>query len=94
MVPPTETPDDFDDEMAEDGEEGAEVLEFTPEDDAAIEDIADTVVGMMEEYGMDCDIHFPMFTMEVEHGATIEDIVEGYQDILDHLAAQMAEQPA
>lgn len=76
-----------------DAPEGDNVLEFTPEDDATIEDIANMVVDMMEDYGMDCDVHFPMFTMEVERGATAEDIVTGYHEILDHLAAQMPGQP-
>jgi hypothetical protein len=87
MANPPRTPEN-DDEM-EGGAEGDHVLEFTPEDDASIEDIAGMVVDMMEDYGMDCDVHFPMFTMEVEHGATAEEIVAGYQEILDHLAAQM-----
>lgn len=88
-----DTPDNHPDSSAEDAPD-VQVLEFTPEDDAGIEDIAASVIGLMEEYGMDCDVHFPMFTMEVEQGATVQDIVEGYHDILGHLAAQMAEQPA
>lgn len=87
MANPPRTPET--DENMDGAEEGDHVLEFTPEDDATIEDIAGMVVDMMEDYGMDCDVHFPMFTMEVEHGATAEEIVAGYQEILDHLAEQM-----
>jgi len=84
MAKPPETPDNQNEEQ-----EGEHVLEFTPEDDASIEDIANMVVDMMEDYGMDCDVHFPAFTMEVERGATPAEIISGYQDILDHLAEQM-----
>lgn len=76
-----------------DAPEDENVLEFTPEDDASIEDIANMVVDMMEDYGMDCDVHFPDFTMEVERGASPADIVNGYGEILKQLAAQMPEQP-
>lgn len=88
MAKPPDTPDN-----QNEAPEGEHVLEFTPEDDASIEDIANMVVDMMEDYGMDCDVHFPAFTMEVERGATPEEIIAGYQDILDHLAEQMGGQP-
>lgn len=91
MSHPPDAPEDQDPPDEEEG--GAHVLEFTPDDETGIEDIAVTVVDMMQEYGMDCDIHFPFFTMEVEQGATAEEIVEGYQEILAHLAEQMTEQP-
>jgi len=84
MAKPPQTPDT--DDLNDNDEH---VLEFTPEDDATIEDIANMVVDMMADYNMDCDVHFPMFTMEVELGATAEEIVAGYNDILDHLAEQM-----
>lgn len=86
MAKPPKTPDA--DDLNDNAEGGDHVLEFTPEDDATIEDIAGMVVDMMEDYGMDCDVHFPAFTMEVEHGATAEEIIEGYHDILAYLAAQ------
>jgi len=76
-----------------DAPEDENVLEFTPEDDSSIEDIANMVVDMMEDYGMDCDVHFPAFTMEVERGATPKDIINGYNEIFDILAAQMPGQP-
>lgn len=90
MAKPPQTPDT--DDLNDDAEGGEQILEFTPEEDATIEDIANMVVDMMEDYGMDCDVHFPMFTMEVEHGATAEEIVVGYNEILDHIAGQLNEQ--
>mgnify|MGYP007088359207 CR=1 FL=1 len=87
MAKPPKTPDA--DDLNDNDEGGEHVLEFTPEDDATIEDIANMVVDMMADYNMDCDVHFPMFTMEVELGATAEEIVDGYNDILDQLAEQM-----
>ncbi len=86
MAKPPRTPET--DDLTEDAEGDDHVLEFTPEEDATIEDIAGMVVDMMEDYGMDCDVHFPAFTMEVEHGATAAEIIEGYHDILAHLASQ------
>jgi hypothetical protein len=88
MAKPTDTSD-----APREGESD-HVLAFTPEDDASIEDIANMVVDMMADYGMDCDVHFPMFTMEVAHGVTPSEIVAGYREILDQLAAQMTERPA
>lgn len=85
----TEPDNDNDSDILADGDH---VLEFTPEDDATIEDIARMVVEMMEDYAMDCDVHFDAFTMEVERGATAKDIVKGYNEILDHLAEQMLEE--
>lgn len=67
-----------------DAPEGDEVLEFTPEDGAEIEEIADMIIDMMEDYGMDCEVHFPKFTMEVAQGVTAEEIIEGYKEILTH----------
>lgn len=90
MTPPTDTPDNED--ILDDLDEGEHVLEFTPEEDATIEGIAGMVVDMMEDYGMDCDVHFPTFTMEIEYGATAEEIIEGYHDILLQISADDAPQ--
>lgn len=82
-----------DDTLPEDDAEdvGGDVLEFTPEEDADIEGIAETVADMMDEYEMDCEVHFPDFTMEIPQGTPVEEIIAAYEDFCAQIAEAKAE---
>lgn len=62
-------------------DDGGDILEFTPDESTPIEEVADTVVSMMQLYDMDAEVHFPHFTMEVDRSVTAEEIVEAYNDV-------------
>jgi hypothetical protein len=46
---------------------------------------------MMEQYEMDCEVHFPDFTMEVPFGTPIDEIVAAYEDFCKQIAEAKAE---
>ena len=65
----------------QDPDDNDDILEFTPEPGTRIEDIAPFIVEAMEELGVDAEIHFPTFTLEIPLGSTAKDIVDTYNQI-------------
>jgi hypothetical protein len=55
-----------------------EIIIVTPDPEAKIEKIAPVVAKMTKELGMDAEIHFPTFTLNVPQAATARDILEAY----------------
>lgn len=81
--------DDLDIDPEDDGD--SNVLEFTPEEDAEIEGIAESVFDLMDQYEMDCEVHFPDFTMEVPYGTPVDEIIAAYEDFCAQIAEAKAE---
>lgn len=77
---------ELDQDAEEEGEGEGDVLEFTPEEDAEIEGIAESVFDLMDQYEMDCEVHFPDFTMEVPYGTPVDEIVAAYEDFCRQIA--------
>ncbi len=69
-----------------------DILEFTPEADAPIEGVAASIVNMMEEYDMDCEVHFPDFTMEVPKDTPVKEIIAAYHEFCKQVAEAMKEE--
>ena len=66
----------------EEGPEDENIIVFTPEKDAKIENIASAVLRAMKKLGMDAEIHFPHFVLEVPQGATVKNIIEAYHKVV------------
>jgi hypothetical protein len=58
-----------------------EIIEFTPEPGAKIEEIAPVIAKMTKKLEMDAEIHFPNFTLNVPQAATAMDIVKAYYSV-------------
>lgn len=58
-----------------------EIIEFTPEPGAKIEEIAPIIAKMTKKLEMDAEIHFPNFTLNVPQSATAKDIVKAYYTV-------------
>jgi hypothetical protein len=58
-----------------------EIIEFTPEPGAKIEQIAPLISRMAKDMGMDAEIHFPAFTLEVPCGASPKDIIDAFHSV-------------
>lgn len=58
-----------------------EVIEFTPEPGAKIEQIAPIVAKLTKKLEMDAEIHFPGFSLQVPQAATAGDILKAYYEV-------------
>jgi hypothetical protein len=70
--------------------ESDDVLDFTPETGFIIEKLAETIVRMMDDLGMDAQVNLPgNVVIEIDKDCSVQDIIAGYRDYMaTHITAR------